>query len=315
MKKWIREKSFLIFAGIIGIFMLSISIIRASTTGITYDEAFTYLNYGKNSIFYVLKTALITNGILANNHILNTFFISMINMISGKEYIEFLIRLPNIIFYAIYIVFSYKLANKYKSNYVCFILLLFNYGVHEFFGLARGYGIATCFVLLGLYYLKLWLNDKSKMKLLNISYILMMTGSYANSVTLIAFASVCVYTICILIKEKNFIKYIKKYWYYIGIMVVFGLIIIRYHFKISAEGLPLYGSKKGFFNSVLVSIFKTYGFGKFSIAAAITYSSLFILGIAYLRKKALKWENFYLPIICFLILIGMTLITKKLWLT
>ena len=315
MKNWLIKNHFLIFAIVTGIILFTISLIRARITGITYDEAFSYMYYAKDSIMISIKSLFDTTDVLANNHMLNSFFIAIVNNIANVNYVEILIRLPNIIFYAIYLFFAYKFSNQYKARYLCFILLVFNYGVHEFFGLARGYGMAAALVLSGIYYLKLWTNNKTKYKFLNLTYILLMLAAYANTSTLIVFASIAIYTIAVLIKDKTFFEYLKKYWYFIGIMFALGILIIRYHFNISSGDKPLYGGGDGFFQSVLVSMFETYGFANFAIICAILYIISYLGGIIYLRKNALKLHLFYIPIICYIVLISLTLLTNQLWIT
>ena len=74
-------------------------ILRAAITGITYDEAFTYLAYARplmdsptlsmvESIFW---------GSVANNHWLNTFLIALVCGGLKIQYSEFLIRLPSVL--------------------------------------------------------------------------------------------------------------------------------------------------------------------------------------------------------------------------
>ena len=69
--------------------------------------------------------------------------------------------------------------------------------------------------------------------------------------------------------KENF-EYLKKHIFKIIFILPLLIIIIQYHFKVSGEGLPLYGSKGNFFESVILSIFNTFGFTKtFSIIVSV----------------------------------------------
>ena len=98
------EKYFITFAIIIGLFVLTICILRACLAGITYDEAYTYLQYVKTNPLSVFKSIFASKTILANNHLLNSFAISVVQLIFRVKYSAFLIRLPNVISYVVYLV-------------------------------------------------------------------------------------------------------------------------------------------------------------------------------------------------------------------
>ena len=151
VKKFLKKYGFLIFCLISSLLVLSLTIYRAFNTCLTYDEAYTYLHYAKNfswkSFSYLIKP-----GALANNHFLNSLIIAILDRIFGCSYNEFIIRLPNILSYILYLFFGYKISKQYESKYLIMSLFLFNYGAHEFFGLARGYGMAAALVLGGMYF-------------------------------------------------------------------------------------------------------------------------------------------------------------------
>ena len=57
--------------------------------------------------------------IIANNHILNTILMFIMTKITGLEYNEFVIRIPNLIFYLIYIIYAYRISKLYKNKWWC----------------------------------------------------------------------------------------------------------------------------------------------------------------------------------------------------
>lgn len=314
-----NNNNFLYYSTIIGFILFIIVIIRASNTGITYDEAYTYLNYVKSNPFGVIKYLFTSDRILANNHLMNTFLISLFQRIFNIKYNVFIIRLPNILFYALYLIFSYKLANLYKHKYLFFNILVFNYGIHEFFGLARGYGIACCLVLMSIYYLKIWINSNNKNNLyLNVSYFLALISCYANTTCLLFFASILLFSqIYMFIKMgiKDNINYIKKNIFLIIFICIMTLLVIIYHFKVSDEGLPLYGSDSNFYSSVLVSVLEVYGVKKYAfIITTEILLSILIVFIAF-KKKLMKYDIKCISLIYILLLVFMTLLFKQKWLT
>ena len=173
-------KGFAFFTSI-SIFM--IAFFRAANTGITWDEALTYLNYVLPNIF----DSLFKNQLL-NNHILNSFFIRIINIFSQSGYNELFIRFPNLVFYCIYMFFSFLIAKQYKNKFFVFILFIFNYYINEFFGLARGYGMACASITGAFYFFEKWKIVRTNEKPTNFLFICFLffclLSVLSNSITL-----------------------------------------------------------------------------------------------------------------------------------
>lgn len=313
-----KIKYFLIYAIIVGVTLIILNFIRAAKTGISYDESFTYLHYVSDNPFRSFKYLFNTEEVLANNHLINSFAIALFDKIFHTEYNILIIRLPNLLSYIVYFVFAYLISKKYRHNYLCFNILAFNLGVHEMFGIARGYGIACSFVIAALYYLIKWYEDSSNYNYLNMTYFLLMISCYANTVCLMVFASIIIFTQGYLLIKKGIkenINYILKKWYVILPVAIITIIIILYHFKVSAEGLPLYGGKDNFFNSVLVSSVNIYGIN--SHAKICTILLLCLLGLLCIiyRKRIIKDYLVYLSLFYFGLLIILTLFFNQMWLT
>jgi hypothetical protein len=172
--------AFVVFTGM-AVFL--IALFRAANTSITWDEALTYQYYVLPSIF----DSFIKNQML-NNHLLNSFCIRMIMFLSQSRYNELLIRFPNLIFYCIYIIFAYKIAKRQKNKYFVFILFISNYYLNEFFGLARGYGMA-CACMTGVcYFFEKWKSVYISKENDNKSFLLFLffclLAALSNSITL-----------------------------------------------------------------------------------------------------------------------------------
>lgn len=256
-----ERNRFLYYSLLVGGLAILVSFIRAYKTGIAYDEAFTYMYYTSRNPLYVL-TFIFKNGTLANNHLLNSFCISIMNLIFGMRYNEFIIRFPNLMFYLLYFIFCYKLSLLYKNKYFVFTFLMMNYGLNEYCGMARGYGMAAALVLVGIYYYKNYLKTLKDEDIIK-SFYLILLGCYANTVTLLIFASVLIISFIIIILNKDLFRFIKKNWIHLIIGCILTLIIIKYHFMISQDGLPLFGA--GLSIDAFTTYLKMYGINEFSV--------------------------------------------------
>ncbi|WP_317897462.1 hypothetical protein [Aurantibacillus circumpalustris] len=126
--------SFVIFAYII---------LRAFNLSFTHDEALSY-NLVSDKDYFAYT---------ANNHLLNTLLMAVCANIFGES--ELSLRLPNVLLFAVYLFFCFKLLNTTKEKITTFFvipLLLFNPFVLDFFALARGYGLSVGFTMGALYF-------------------------------------------------------------------------------------------------------------------------------------------------------------------
>jgi hypothetical protein len=177
------ERFFAGFALITGIVVFTIAFFRASNTGITYDEAYTYQHYVLPNIFDSFS-----KNQLLNNHLLNSFCIHVIMFFSQSKYNELFIRFPNLFFYCIYIVFSYLIARQYKNKFFVFVLFISNYYLNEFFGLARGYGMACACMTGACYFFERWktvyINKQNDVLPFLLFLLFCSLGALSNSITL-----------------------------------------------------------------------------------------------------------------------------------
>lgn len=308
----ITKNKFELFCIFIGLILLSISVYRAANTGITFDEGYTYVYYVRSNPFAVFQS-MFDPEVLPNNHLLNTFFISVLNCLFDAKFSEFLIRIPNLFFYLVYFYFGYKICKKYKSKYAFFILLTFNYSTNEFFGLGRGYGISTALVLAGIYNFMNYLEEPTEFKPLVYSFIYFLVSCYANSGSLLIFATFLILAFVKLLKTKSLFKFIKKYYYIIIPMVFLTLLIIHYHFLICTDGKFVYGGNGTFYQEIIYCIFEYYGFNQYSLEYSIFF--LVILSTVFLVNFKKNLHNYLIlsPLIYFALLILFTKLTGALW--
>ena len=310
-----KKHRFELFCIIISILLLAITVYRAATTGITYDEGYTYMFYVFRNPFRVFQLML-NKTTLANAHILNSFMISCFNTLFNASYNEFIIRIPNILFYIVYLVFSYMITKDTKYKYASFSLLALNYEANEFFGLGRGYGMATALVLVGLYFFKRYVTDTYKSNMLTLSYLFLMLACYANTASLLVFGTIIIVSFIIMIKNKNIFKYAFKNKLFLIPIIILTLLAVKYHFMVSSTGKPLYGGKGSFFDDVLVSLITNYGVP--SILKNYIVNFVILLVVVIITKNFKKLKNNWLLIsslLFFIILVVVTKVTGNMWMT
>lgn len=127
--------------------------LRAYLLSFTHDECYSYL-------IYVRKTWSIASKIdYTNNHLLNTWLMKISNILFGNT--EFALRLPNLLFFAVYLFFGTRLILKLKYPLLAFsgwVLLNSNPFMLDFFSMARGYGISLGLLMISTYGLYNWIT-------------------------------------------------------------------------------------------------------------------------------------------------------------
>lgn len=151
-----KEIQFIYFT--IGLFLFAYVLIRAYAVGITYDEAWTITTFVPQTVINIINYTPAD----ANNHIINTLLVKLF-FLSGNSSL-FVTRLPNILTFILYMVFSFRITYKYLPGYTgvfCFLLLLMNPFVLDFFSLARGYGLSLGFLVASIYYFFLFTEKRN----------------------------------------------------------------------------------------------------------------------------------------------------------
>jgi hypothetical protein len=123
-------------------------IVRAVRVPITIDEAATYLNYVSSDILAIFRFDS------TNNHFLNTLLTKICWSLGGPG--EFVLRLPNLLAYVVYLFFCFRIVDKFAKDRVIAVcgFLLFNLNpyVLDFFSLSRGYGLSLAFLMAALFF-------------------------------------------------------------------------------------------------------------------------------------------------------------------
>ena len=136
-ERFITVGRFILYASMITVFVITLT--RAAVTNITDDEAYTYLMYVHHIDFFRFDTLrTLFSGSLANQHWLNTLLINLCERLFHTSYSEFVVRLPSLLFFALYLA---GIGNGYEAKRISLpaaFLLCGNYYLNEFYGLGRG---------------------------------------------------------------------------------------------------------------------------------------------------------------------------------
>lgn len=123
---------------------------KACLLSITWDEAYSYLEYVRKGIFVQDQLDMMS----ANNHLLNTWLGILFVKCFGVQ--EWVLRLPSLLAHILFLVFSVKLLRHFHTQWLIlasFIMLNLHPYLLDFFSLARGYGLSMGLMMTSIYYL------------------------------------------------------------------------------------------------------------------------------------------------------------------
>jgi hypothetical protein len=265
------------FSILVGAFVFLIALIRSVTVGLTYDEADTYSSYTK------YWNGFLTINI-ANNHPLNSFLIYLTTKLTGISFNEFILRLPNVIAFFVYLLLAYKIASGQKYRYFTFSILVLNPYLNEFFGLARGYGIAAMFTLAALMFYSE--NPKNYRKIIIALYLLTLSTTSILS-GLVLFASFLTFVTIFNIGIKNLPQFLRGNFIHIIFLFAINAYLAYVFLTVTKNDPNLAGDYSGnLFKAIpmiYASMLITSATGK--LILAVGGILFFLVGIATHLKK------------------------------
>ncbi|MFK7776083.1 MAG: hypothetical protein AB8F94_28435 [Saprospiraceae bacterium] len=308
IKKLKQSKRLIYF--LLGLFFFTYVFARSILVGITFDEAWTIGAFVRGSFFNIFAC----EPTIANNHLLNSFFIKLIYS-TGQETI-FLARLPNLIAMVAYLFFSYKICNTFFRPLLglsLYVLLISNPLLLDFFGLARGYGLAMGFLMAALFFL-LKFRDTGLRKDGIISLLLGSFAVLSNFTFLFFWMGLFITNQFIFFTKKDFVWKKSKldYFRFLGfnslITIVLCGIIYTPIIKLRAAGGFWYGGTEGFYQDTLVSLVSYSTGNLISIEGIILILNLFLFLffvalLFFIFKKDKTKFAFRNPVIVLLFLI------------
>jgi hypothetical protein len=130
------------------LFFIGYEVARAARSSFTCDEAGSYLDFISPNVLALF------NFNSANNHFLNSLLAKISSSLGGSS--EFVLRLPNLLSYAAYLLFAFLIMNRFvktKIIVLCgYLLLSLNPYVLDYFSLCRGYGLSLGFLMASLFF-------------------------------------------------------------------------------------------------------------------------------------------------------------------
>lgn len=144
-----------------GIILLIYIAFKANFGSFTHDESYSYLHYVHTPFMDIISFS----DWYTNNHILNSLSMKYSERFFGTS--ELSLRLPNLILFMVYMLYSFLLFRNSSQvlQVSVFILLCTNNSIIDFFGLARGYGLSYGFMIMSLYH---FIQSYSENKISNI---------------------------------------------------------------------------------------------------------------------------------------------------
>lgn len=250
------------------------------------------------------KIKFISDYIVANNHILNTLAISLVEFLFGTHYDEFAVRLPVLLFFALYLFTVWNCYKKSIISFTCAVLLCANYYLNEFYGLARGYGFAHTFLFLACVAYALWRSSNfNSNKFLIACMTFLLFAASANTISLMIFPAFGVLSLFRLYQNNNLKKFLLRHKYFVTLFFITAFALTAYHFFISFFGKPLAGKSDSFYYGVIMT--HTAGFINnillANILAVFVLSAAAIAFLFLILKDSYKNCDFVLMLIIFIL--------------
>lgn len=247
-----RERSLQLIYLLIGCLAFCYVLIRALQLSITYDEAYTLAEFVHLPVMEIINYSKV----VANNHILNTLLIKLAYKVAPDSL--FIARLPNVLSFIVYLFFAYKLTFRNLSPIIgigCFLLLVLNPFLLDFFGLARGYGLSLACMMAALYY------AVENARQFNSLHVIQSIGwaslSVISNFSMLNFWVVLVFVLNVLpLLRMN--KVALKKTIISSLIHLLVLVVILYEpiRKLKMNGALFYGGDNNFYADTLISLTK-----------------------------------------------------------
>ncbi|KXU35418.1 hypothetical protein AXK11_06450 [Cephaloticoccus primus] len=289
----------------IGALFLGYIVIRALHVGAVYDEVMTIETAEKWQFWDIL----INRGSRhANNHVLNTLLVKSFFYIGNVSL--FWARLPNVISFAFYAYFLYKIALRNLSTAVgigLFVLALANPFLLEFFGLARGYGLSIAFMMGSLYFASEDFKSPSVRKFLASIFL---AGLSAVSVFSMLYFFLALTFILNLVPvfRKDAASLKKGLGISCSVGAIFLCFILPVVFRLHKYGQLYYGGVHDFYNDTLFSLAK-YSLGSLGNESNVYLALNFLLlslGVTvsaalFFKREWISLRNVFVGLTTFLV--------------
>jgi hypothetical protein len=253
-----RDKSTKYLLFVFGILIFSYTAARAYLLSITWDEAYSYLEFVRNGIFYPQQY----NTMSANNHLLYSWL--EIQFLHWFGVNELVLRLPSLFAHVLFLFYSAKLVINFNNRwlvFVSFFIINLNPYLLDFFSMARGYGLSLGLMMTSIYYLYAFTKDHKNM-LAVCSIFFASLGVLANYV-LLNYCLALFGTLFLLIAYNipASISYSQKIFIFLkkiaAPVIIFSIllgIVIPIAFKLKEANALFFGGSKSFWSDTFSTI-------------------------------------------------------------
>lgn len=242
---------------VISAFLFAYTGYRAAVLSITWDEAFSYLQFVRHEIFIPEKYEQMH----ANNHFLNTWL--NIYFVKAFGVSELVLRLPSLIAHILFLFFSFKLVKNFENKWLVvasFLIINLNPYLLDFFSLSRGYALSLGLMMASIYYLYAYFSTAFKMKYAIYCCIAGALATLANFVILNYF--VVSFGIVLLVAGYQFLKKSGKEanQSLITIVISSSIVFLSLWFlvpialKLKEGGALFYGGNNGFWTDTICTL-------------------------------------------------------------
>lgn len=267
---------------IISLALLAYTIARAWRLAFVHDEAVTYLLYLLPGRFALLDCYD------ANNHFLNTILMFLTSLIFGSG--EFSLRLPNLAAHAVYLLATFALVrNRFRvlPGLCAFLLLNLNPFVLDFFSLARGYGLALAFTMLGLVFFfravrAPWPDTTNLLR----SFWCAGLAAFANFTflnNLVALIGVYLWLDFLAVRKQNapvpLLQVLRRTRFFYKHILLMLIVFVPLLLCLRRAGALYYGGRTGFWTDTVGSLIQASAYGC-SYPAAFTVACIVALALA-----------------------------------
>ena len=296
--------------------------LKAYLLAITWDEAFSYLEFVRNGIFIEEKF----NGMSANNHLLNTWMQILLVKCFGVH--EFVLRIPALLTHLLFLIYSAKLVSHFHNKWLIiasFLILNLNPYLVDFFSMARGYGLSIGFMMASIYYLYVF-HKELKTRMAAVSLIFSTLGVLSNFVLLNYMLSLYAVILflyfyhskiaCIPTAEPGFLKKLITPTLIFLLSLAF---ILPVGLALKNADALYFGSSEGFWKGTVYSIvdrcFFELGYNYWLQRIAKAFMVVIIAGAcirSFLQIKRKQFSQQGLFLVSSLMLLGMCIISTVL---
>jgi hypothetical protein len=239
----------------VSVLLFAYTFTRACILSITWDEAFSYLEFVRTGIVFPDKYGDMS----ANNHLLYTGLEIYLTHWLGTA--EWVLRLPSLLAHILFLVYSAKLVKQLSNKWLTIAAFLFinlNPYVLDFFSLARGYGLSIGLMMTSIYYLYVFhKNFENKFAALSVFFAgLSVLANYVMLNYCIALVSTLVllevyHAYQAMEAKSKFLFFIKNVSKPVILFLLLLVFVLPIGLKLRAAGALFFGGNNGFWKDTV----------------------------------------------------------------